>query len=47
MSSTDALAALAFYEKSFGYTHETMHMGPQGNNYLLKDAAGQMRAGVM
>ncbi len=45
--TTDALAALAFYEKSFGYAHDTMDMGPQGNYYLLKDTTGQMRAGVM
>lgn len=43
----DAKAAVAFYEKAFGFTHDAMDMGPQGTYYLLKDAAGKMRAGVM
>ncbi len=43
----DAKTALAFYEKVFGYTHDTMDMGPQGSYYLLKSADGKMRAGLM
>jgi hypothetical protein len=44
--TTDALAALAFYEKAFGYTHSSMDMGPQGTYYvLMKD--GVARAGLM
>jgi predicted enzyme related to lactoylglutathione lyase len=42
----DAKAALAFYEKVFGYTHETMNMGPQGDYYvLMRD--GKARGGIM
>jgi predicted enzyme related to lactoylglutathione lyase len=44
--TTDAAAALAFYEKVFGYTHTSMDMGPQGTYYvLMKD--GVARAGLM
>ena len=43
----DAKAAIAFYEKVFGFTHDAMDMGPQGTYYILKDASGKMRAGVM
>jgi hypothetical protein len=43
----DAKAAVAFYEKAFGFGHDAMDMGAQGTYYLLKDAAGKMRAGVM
>lgn len=42
----DDRAALAFYEKAFGYTHDTMDMGPQGSYYLLK-AGDRMRGGLM
>ncbi len=43
----DAKAAVAFYEKAFGYSHDAMDMGTQGFYYLLKDAASKLRAGVM
>lgn len=43
----DAQAAVAFYEKAFGFGHDAMEMGAQGTYYILKDAAGKMRAGVM
>ena len=43
----DAKAAIAFYEKVFGFTHDAMDMGPQGTYYILKDAGGKMRGGVM
>jgi len=43
----DAKAALAFYEKVFGYTHDSMDMGAQGSYYLLKGADGKMRGGLM
>jgi predicted enzyme related to lactoylglutathione lyase len=38
--------ALAFYERVFGYTHDSMDMGPQGTYYLLKKD-GVMRGGLM
>ena len=34
--TTDDAQALAFYEKVFGYDHDTMDMGPEGTYYLLK-----------
>ena len=43
----DASAAVRFYEKAFGFSHDEMDMGAQGTYYLLKDAAGTMRGGVM
>jgi predicted enzyme related to lactoylglutathione lyase len=43
--TTDAERALAFYEKVFGFEHDTMSMG-QGNYYLLKKD-GMPRGGVM
>jgi predicted enzyme related to lactoylglutathione lyase len=45
--SPDAVAAVAFYEKVFGFSHDAMDMGPQGTYYVLKDAGGKPRAGVM
>jgi predicted enzyme related to lactoylglutathione lyase len=45
--SPDAAAAVAFYEKVFGFSHDAMDMGPQGTYYVLKDTAGKPRAGVM
>jgi predicted enzyme related to lactoylglutathione lyase len=45
--TTDAKAALGFYEKAFGYTHDTMDMGPQGSYYILKTADGKGRGGLM
>lgn len=41
----DAQRALAFYEKSFGHTHEVMSMGEQGD-YLVLHALGKPRAGI-
>lgn len=43
----DAKAAVSFYERVFGFSHDEMDMGAQGTYYLLKDAAGKMRGGVM
>ena len=43
----DVARALAFYEGAFGYTHEEIHIGPQGKYYILKGADGKGRAGVM
>ncbi len=43
----DATTALAFYQKVFDYSHDTMDMGPQGSYYLLKGADGKMRGGLM
>jgi len=34
--TTDDARALAFYEKVFGYTHDTMDMGPDGTYYMVK-----------
>ncbi len=42
----DDTRALNFYQRIFGYTHDTMDMGPQGTYYLLKKD-GVMRAGLM
>ena len=47
LHSKDAKAALAFYTKAFGMAQDSMDMGPAGTYYLLKDAAGQMRGGIM
>jgi predicted enzyme related to lactoylglutathione lyase len=46
LMSPDELKALAFYEKVFGYAHDTMDMGAQGQYYLLKKD-GVMRGGLM
>jgi predicted enzyme related to lactoylglutathione lyase len=46
LSTPDAAVALAFYERAFGYTHDTMDMGEQGQYHLLKSANGQSRAGL-
>jgi predicted enzyme related to lactoylglutathione lyase len=46
LSTPDDKAALAFYEKAFGFTHDSMDMGPQGTYYLL-NATGKGRAGLM
>lgn len=43
----DAGGIVAFYTKAFGLTQDSMAMGPAGTYYLLKDGAGQMRAGIM
>jgi predicted enzyme related to lactoylglutathione lyase len=43
----DAQRALAFYEKTFGFTHDSMDMGPQGTYYILKSPDGKMRGGLM
>ena len=42
----DETRALAFYERVFGYTHDTMDIGPQGSYFLLKKD-GVSRAGLM
>ena len=42
----DEKKALAFYEGVFGYTHDSMDMGPQGTYYLLKKD-GISRGGLM
>ena len=42
----DEIGALAFYQRVFGYTHETMDMGPQGTYYILKKD-GVSRGGMM
>jgi predicted enzyme related to lactoylglutathione lyase len=47
LHTPDAKAAVAFYEKVFGLGHDAMDMGPMGTYYVLKDAAGKMRAGAM
>lgn len=43
--AADAKAAVAFYEKAFGYTHDEMKM-PNGTYYLLK-SGDKVRGGVM
>ncbi len=44
--TTDDRAALAFYERVFGYSHDSMDMGPQGTYYMLK-TGDVSRAGLM
>ena len=46
LMSPDELKSLAFYEKVFGFQHESMDMGPMGTYYLLKKD-GAMRGGLM
>jgi predicted enzyme related to lactoylglutathione lyase len=47
LMTPDAAKALAFHEQVFGFTHDSMDMGPQGTYYLLKTADGRMRGGLM
>ena len=42
--SDDPEAAVAFYEKALGYTHETMNMG--GGTYFILKNGDKMRGGV-
>ncbi|HEX6703911.1 MAG TPA: VOC family protein [Albitalea sp.] len=46
--TADEIGALAFYQRVFGYSHESMQMGAQGTYYLLKkdsvSRAGMMRS---
>ena len=44
--TSDEIGALAFYQRVFGYSHESMQMGGQGTYYLLKKD-GVSRAGMM
>jgi predicted enzyme related to lactoylglutathione lyase len=46
LMTPDEKKALAFYEGVFGYTHDSMDMGPQGTYYLLKKGE-VMRGGLM
>ncbi len=45
LSTDDPEAAVAFYEKTFGFTHETMEM-PDGTYFVLKNG-DKMRGGIM
>lgn len=45
--SSDAKAAVAFYEKALGFSHVTMDMGPGGTYYILRDGEKAMRSGIM
>lgn len=47
LHSSDAKAAVDFYTKVFGFTHDAMDMGPGGTYHILKDAGGAMRGGIM
>jgi predicted enzyme related to lactoylglutathione lyase len=42
----DEIGSLAFYQRVFGFGHESMDMGPQGTYYILKKD-GVSRAGMM
>lgn len=42
----DAEAELSYYERLFGYTHDTMQLGTGGPYYVLK-AGDRARAGIM
>jgi predicted enzyme related to lactoylglutathione lyase len=44
--TTDDTKALDFYERTFGYSRDSMDMGPQGTYYMLK-RDGVARAGLM
>lgn len=44
--SPDPKAALAFYEKAFGYTHSAMEMDGMGTYYVLENG-GVHRGGIM
>jgi predicted enzyme related to lactoylglutathione lyase len=44
--TSDARRAVAFYEAAFGFTHETMDMGPGGPYHMLSKGS-QQRGGVM
>jgi uncharacterized protein len=46
LSTTDVNKALSFYEKAFGYSHDSMDMGEQGTYFILKTADGKGRAGA-
>jgi uncharacterized protein len=46
LMSPDELKALAFYERVFGYQHDSMDMGAMGTYYILKKD-GAMRGGLM
>lgn len=45
LSTQDVDKAVAFYEKAFGYAHDTMAM-PDGSYYILKVGDGKGHAGV-
>jgi predicted enzyme related to lactoylglutathione lyase len=44
--TSDARRAVAFYEAAFGFTHDTMDMGPGGPYYMLS-RGGHTRGGAM
>jgi len=44
--TSDEHKAISFYERVFGYSHESMDMGPEGTYHLLK-RDGVSRAGLM
>ncbi len=46
LTTGDEIKALAFYERVFGYGHDTMDMGPMGSYYILKTGTTG-RAGLM
>ncbi|MBG9390389.1 VOC family protein [Caenimonas aquaedulcis] len=47
LATPDPGAAVALYEKVFGFTHDEMDMGAQGKYHVLNSADGKGRAGVM
>ena len=44
--TADEIGSLAFYQRVFGYSHESMDMGPAGTYYILKKD-GVSRAGMI
>jgi predicted enzyme related to lactoylglutathione lyase len=44
--TSDEIGALAFYQRVFGYSHDTMDMGAQGTYYIFTKG-GVSRAGMM
>ncbi len=43
----DVDKSLAFYQGVFGFTHDIMDMGPQGQYFIIKSADGTARGGIM
>jgi predicted enzyme related to lactoylglutathione lyase len=46
LMTSDAKAALAFYQKVFGYSHEVMQL-PSAQYFILKSGDGKPRGGLM
>ena len=47
LHTSDTASALAFYENTFDFSHDTMDMGPMRTYYSLEGPDGKMRGGLM